>query len=594
MTLEILLTYLVIALALLAMAREWLAPDLVLVAALGVLIAAGVVELESALRGFAEPTLLALGSLFVVAAGLQHTGALRKAAHLLLGGARRESGALLRLTSAVAAGSAFLNNTPIVAMGIPATLSWTRQRGLLPSRFLIPLSYASILGGVCTLIGTSTNLVADGMLRARDMPGLGFFELSALGVPLALAGLAYLVFVAPRLLAERAHVDTAAERGTVARDIHLVRVPEGSRAVGRRIAEIDLGRPQLRLMRMVRADGAVVQIAPEAALRAGDRLTFRGDPSVMNETVRRIGLERVVTDRLPDQAEGADLCEAVVAEGSKLVGERVRDPHFVDRYDSVVLGVVRDGREVGDLEGLRLRPGDVLLLVARPEFGRNFADSRHLYLLSGREIEDRESDEGELWAPGQARIGLAILLGVVGLATFGVAHISVAALGGAVLMVVFRLLSASEARRSIDWSVLIVIGAAIGLGAALESSGGAALLAEGIAAAGAPLGPRGVLASLLVATMLLTLTITNNAAVAIVIPVAVELGSGQGLDTRPLVIAVTVGASLAFATPLGYQTNLMVYGPGGYGFGDFVRAGLPLQLLAVVLAVVLIPWIWPF
>lgn len=590
---EIAFTYLVVLAALFAMAKEWMPADLVLMVALGVLVAAGVVELDEALRGFADPTLLALAALFVVATGLRRTGVLRKAAHLLFGEGRNPRGVLLRLSTAAASSSAFLNNTPIVAMGIPAVLSWTRDRDLSPSRFLIPLSYASILGGLCTLVGTSTNLVADGMLRARGYEGLGFFELGAVGVPMALVGIAYLVLAAPGLLPDRANLETEVSEGTVARDIHLVRVPEESGAVGRLVAEAELGGSRLQLMRMVRADGTVVQVRPDARLRAGDRLTFRGDPVAMGETIQRLGLEGVPVQDLPDFADDADLREAVIAEGSELVGESVRNSEFVDRYDAVVLGVIRNGKQVQELDEVRLRPGDVLLLVARPEFARNFADSRHLYLLSGEEVESEELSDVPIWEPTRAKTGLAILGGVVALAVSGLAHISVAALGGAFLMVLLGFVSPSEARRSVDWSVLIVIGAAIGLGRALEASGGATLLAEGIAAAGAPLGPRGMLAALLVATMVFTLTITNTAAVAIVIPVAVAVGSAQGLALRPLVVTVTLGASLAFATPLGYQTNLMVYGPGGYSFNDFVRAGLPLQLLLGAVAVLLVPLIWP-
>ena len=593
MTLSIALTYGIILVALWAMAREWMPADLTLMAALGVLIAAGVVDLEDALQGFADPTLLALGALFVVASGLRLTGVLRKAADLLFGEETRERGVLLRLTSAAASSSAFLNNTPIVAMATPAVLSWTRDRPVSPAKLLIPLSYASILGGVCTLIGTSTNLVADGMLRSHGEEGLGFFELGAVGLPLAVVGIAYLVVAAPRLLHPGASVETEVSEGTVAGDIHLVRVPEDSRLVGQSLSDASLGLPDLQLVRMVRSDGTVATVAPDARILAGDRLTFRGRSRVMDEIVDRYGLAGEEVPELPGGAGEADLREAVVPEGSDLVGEALRDADFLDRFNAAVLGLVRNGRQVEDLRRIRLRAGDVLLLVARPGFGRSFADSRHLHLLAGDELAEEGRADVPLWQPTRARTGLAILGGVVVLATAGVVHISVAALGGAFLMVVLGLVSPAEARQSVDWSVLVVIGAAIGLGQALEASGGASLLAEGIARAGAPLGPRGILASLMAATMLFTLTITNNAAVAIVIPVALAIGGREGLDVRPLVVAVTIGASLAFATPLGYQTNLMVYGPGGYRFLDFLRAGLPLQLLLGVVAVLLIPWIWP-
>jgi len=594
MTPDILLTYAVIVAALVAMAREWLPADLVLLSAMGVLIAGGVVELEEALVGFAEPTLLALGSLFVMAAGLRQTGVLRRGADLLFGEGRRLRSVLFRLTGAASTGSAFLNNTPIVAMGIPAVLAWSRERQIPPSKLLIPLSYASILGGVCTLIGTSTNLVADGMLRERGMEGLGFFELGALGLPLAVVGLVYLVVVAPAILGERAHPDTEVMEGTVASDIHLMQVPEGSGVVGRSVAEAGLGKPELQLMRLIRSDGSLVHVTPDTPILAGDRLTFRGAPSDMATTAGRAELEAQEVADLPEFADEADLREAVIAPGSDLAGEELHNANFAERFAAVVIGVVRDGRQTPRLEGLNLRAGDVLLMVARPEFAHQFADSRHLHLLSGEDAEVESEAGVPLWQPTRARMGLAIMAAVVGLATFGVFHISLAALAGAILMVLMGFLSPAEARQAVDWSVLIVIGAAVGLGAALETSGGAAILAEGIVSMGQSFGPRGVLAALVAGTMLLTLTITNNAAVAILIPVAVAVASTQGIAARPLVVAVTVGASMAFATPVGYQTNLMVYGPGGYTFGDFVRAGLPLQIIMAAVSVLVIPWIWSF
>lgn len=593
MTFDIALTYLVILLALLAMSREWLPPDLTLMAALGFLVAAGVVDLERALLGFADPTILALGSLYVVATGLRLTGVLRRAAHYLFGEKRSERGVLFRLSSAAASSSAFLNNTPIVAMGIPAVLSWARDREVAPSKLLIPLSYASMLGGVCTLIGTSTNLVADGMLRSHGEEGLAFFELGALGLPLALVGVGYLVLVAPRLLRTGASLETEVSEGTVATDIHLIRVPAESRVVGMTVSDAGLGMPDLQLVRMVRKDGTVVQRTPDTLLQGGDRLTFRGSPRTMSQTADRFGLEGEEVEDLPDFAREADLREAVIPEGSDLVGEPLHHSEFLDRFAAVVLGVVRNRKQIEELEDLRLRAGDVLLMVARPQFGRIFADSRHLQLLAGEEVEAEDPSDVPLWKPTKARVGAGILAGVVALSASGLLHISLAALAGALLMVVVGLVTPAEARQAVDWSILVVIGAAIGLGRALEASGGATLLAEAIAAAGAPFGARGVLAALLAGTMIFTLTITNNAAVAIVIPVALAVAGAQELAVRPLVITVTVGASLAFATPLGYQTNLMVYGPGGYTFNDFVRVGLPLQLLLAALSVLIVPWIWP-
>jgi len=530
----------------------------------------------------------------VIASGLRQTGVLRRAAHLLFGAETRIRAVLLRLSAASASSSAFLNNTPIVAMGIPAVLGWTRDRDMQASKLLIPLSYASILGGVCTLIGTSTNLVADGMLREKGMAGLGFFELGALGLPLTLLGIGYLVIVAPRLLPDRVNVESPSRAGTLARDIHLSRVPAGSSAVGCSVRENRLNTPDLQLVRLVHEDGSVVQVTPDAVILEGDRLTLRGDVTAMRDAEARLGLEDVPVEHLPELTGAAELREGVVAEGSELVGDTIEHASFHERYGAAVLGVVRGDRQLDDIEGVRLRAGDVLLLVAPPDLDSSVSDPKNLHLLGGHEVEPEAFGDEALWQPTRAKVGTGILVVVVAVATAGILHISLAALGGALAMIVAGFVSPAEARRSIDWSVLIVIGAAIGLAAALDQSGAAALVAEGIVSLGEPFGPRGVLAALLVVTMVFTLTITNNAAVAIIFPVALAVASSHGVDARPLIVTVTVGASLAFATPLGYQTNLMVYGPGGYRFGDFVRVGLPLQISLAAVTVFLAPLIWPF
>lgn len=583
----------VVLVTLLLLAMEWLAPDLVLMAALGVVTAGGVLSPEEALQGFADPTVLAIGSLFVVAAGLRSTGALRRAAAFLLGKTRGFKTVLLRLTSATAVSSGFLNNTPIVAMGIPAVLSWSREHDVAPSKLLIPLSYASILGGVCTLIGTSTNLVSDGLLRSSGYPGLGFFELARVGVPLLGLGIVYLVFVAPRFLPDRARMEALEGSGSLARNIHFHRVPEGSLAEGRTVREAGVTTPDLQLVRLVRASGRVQQVHPRTTLRRGDRLTFRGDPNEMAATAARLHLEPndiVLGAHIDDLCE---LREVVIPEGSELTESKVSGINFPDRFGAVVLGVIRSGRRLDEVDDVVLRPGDSLFLATREGFIEAFEDSRDFYITGGSEVEP-DDDEVPVWRPTKAKAGTVILAGIVGLATSGVVHISVAALLGAITTVALGLVSPAEARRSIDWSVLLVIGAAIGLGAALRESGAAAILAEWIVTAGEPLGPHGILAALLVASMLFTLVITNNAAVAILFPVAISVAGEQSLDPRPFVVAVTLAASLAFSTPVGYQTNLMVYGPGGYRFSDFVKAGAPLQLVTALVAAVLIPFIWSF
>jgi di/tricarboxylate transporter len=290
---------------------------------------------------------------------------------------------------------------------------------------------------------------------------------------------------------------------------------------------------------------------------------------------------------------GSELREVVIPEGSILADDTVAHANFPGRYGARVVSIIRHGAELEkDPEKVILHRGDTLFLSGSPGFAEALQEEK-AFLMVGREMVGEKPAEEFPWRPSAAKVGLLVLALVVALATTGIMHISVAALLGAVAMVALKLVTPTEARRSVDWSVLIVIGAAIGLGHALETTGAAVWLGKGIVALGAPLGGMGILATTLLACMFFTLTITNTAAVALVFPVALSAATSQGLDPRPFVIAITVGASLAFATPLGYQTNLMVYGPGGYRFSDFVRAGLPLQLLLAVLSIILIPIIWP-
>ncbi|MDX1578483.1 MAG: SLC13 family permease, partial [Gemmatimonadota bacterium] len=523
------------------------------------------------------------------------SGALTRAGELLLGGAAHMRSALLRLTTTSAVASAFLNNTPIVAMGIPTVLSWAREReNVTPSKLLIPLSYASILGGLCTLIGTSTNLVADGLLRSGGYEGLGFFELALVGVPLGAVGIALLVTVAPRFLPEREELHTRREgegimRWSRGQADHVCRVPGDSPLVGRTVKEADLEAGDLDLVRISRESALLAPVSDDETLARGDYLTFRGDDEVMAKLVERYGLEAADPEhrlRGPFQ-----LREAVIPEGSPLAGELVEETEFPDRYGALVTGVFRHGSAVREEpDEIRLRPGDTLLLETTERFARAYASSPDFYLVGG---DLQEPEPFALWKPTQAQWGIAILVAVIALAVAGVTHISVAALGGAVVMVAAGFLPPGEAREAVDWSVLIVIGAALGIGEAMEASGAAELVGNGVVALGRPLGTLGVLAAVLFSCSLLTVLITNNAAVALLFPVAVSAAGSVGADPRPFVIAVTVAASLSFATPLGYQTNLMVYGPGGYRFMDFVRVGLPLQILIGVVAVLLIPLIWP-
>ncbi|MDX1647936.1 MAG: SLC13 family permease, partial [Longimicrobiales bacterium] len=557
MTFAAALTLIVLGLVLLGLMLEVLAPDFVLMAGLGVLIVGGVVDLQTALGGFANPTLLAIGSLYVVAEALRKSGALKRAGELLLGGTRQMRVALLRLTSTSAVASAFLNNTPIVAMGIPVVLSWTReQEDVTPSKFLIPLSYASIFGGLCTLIGTSTNLVADGLLRSGGHEGLGFFELARVGLPVGIVGIGLLVVVVPRYLPERSELHRRREEEGITRwsrgqADYVYRVPAGCEIVGLEIQDAKLDSEDLELVRISRESALLAPVSADETLEEGDYLTFRGDADAMERVAERCDLRSA--DPGHDLQGPFQLREAVLQEGSPLAGERVKDVNFPDRYGALVTGVFRHGSAVRkEPRDILLRPGDTLLLETTGGFARAYASSQDFYLVGGD--PEGELDSFIFWKPTRAKWGVAVLAAVIGLVVFDLVHISVAALGGATVMVATGFLTPGEARNAVDWTVLIVIGAALGIGSAMESSGAADLIGNGIVTLAEPYGPMIVLAAILFACSILTELITNNAAVALLFPVAISVAGSLEVDPRPFVIAVTVAASMSFATPLGYQT----------------------------------------
>jgi len=586
MTLAAGFTLLVVAVTVFFIARDTVSPDVVLGAALVALAASGVIDIETALSGFSNPAIATIAAMFIVAAGLQATGVLEVVSDRLFRGVETLTPALFRTTVSTAAISAFVNNTPVVAMAMPAVGSWSRRTRISPSKILIPTSYASILGGVCTLIGTSTNLVSDGLLRSHGLAGLDFFELARIGVPAAVIGIIYLVFVAPRLLPER--VTLRDLDGDLRRYTAEFEVIEPSVLTGKTVEQAGLRRlPGLFLVSIERETGTIAPVGPGVRLFPADRLTFAGVLETIVDLRKFRGLEPVAEEKRHERPGSAELHEAVVSQGSPLIGTSIRDANFRGRYNAAVIAVHRHGERIASRLGdIVLRPGDTLLVEAGPGFTRAFRDSRDFYLVS-------RVDESQPLRHDRMLASVAVLALVVITASLRVFPITIAALGGAILMVALRCLTPGEAKRAVDWSVLIMIGAALGIAQALESSGAAELIGSGIVAAGSGLGPIGVLAGVLIASMVLTELVSNTAAIALMFPIALSAAAQLGIDPRSFLIGATIAASFSFSTPIGYQTNLMVYGPGGYRFRDFTRVGVPLQLILLVLSIGLIPLIWP-
>lgn len=584
-----LLTLIVIACMFASLVFSRLPADVVFMGGLGVLLLSGVLTAKDALAGFSSPGMITVGLLYAVVAGLQEAGGLSWVSSHVLGRPSGHRLAQLRLMLPVAGLSAFLNNTPVVAMFIPVVTEWGRRIRIQPSQLLIPLSYASIFGGICTLIGTSTNLVVNGMVQARyDGMSIGMFEITRLGLPCALVGMAYVLLAGRRVLPNRRALDAVFENP---REYTLeMQIADDSPLVGKTIDAADLRHlPGCFLAELMRGSQILTAVQPDEVLQAGDRLVFVGNVDSMRELYNQRGLSASADSRFKLDAPRHERClvEAVVSNTCPLVGSSIRDGRFRSRYNAVVIAVARNGERVkGKIGDIVLRPGDTLLIESHAGFIPRQRDSRDFYLVSA--VENSTPHRFE-----KAPLAFGVLVLMVVAAASGFLSMLHAAMAAAGLMLLLRCCSPAQARRAIEWNVLVVIAAALGMGKALEVTGAAAALAGGV------LGMTGgspwlSLIVVYAATVFFTEIITNNAAAALIFPIA--MSTAERLDANPMtfVMCIMIAASASFATPIGYQTNLMVYGPGGYRFGDYLRFGIPLGLVIGLVAVVLAPLIWPF
>ncbi len=583
------LTLAVIAVMMLLLVSTRLAPDVILVGALTVLMVSGILSPGEALSGLGNPGLVTVGVLYAVVAGLTDTGAVQVFGSRLLGRPLNVTSALVRLMLPVTAMSAFLNNTPIVAMLVPVVEDWGKRAGIAVSKLMIPLSYAAILGGMCTLIGTSTNVIVYGLTQERDDIGsIGFFEVGAVGLPAAIVGVLYVLIAQKWLLPERR--SPLRDMGPTREYALEMLVEESSPLIGRSVEQAGLRNLPGAFLAEIDRDGTLIPaVAPTEVLRANDRLLFVGIVDSLVDLLRMRGLYPAPEQlfKLTAPRPERRIVEVVVAESCPLAGQTIREGRFRTRYDAVVIAAARGGRrlhsKIGDIE---LRAGDTLLLECRPSFAALQRNSKDFLLVS--EVQGANLPRHE-----RAWVAAAVLAGMVALATAEILSMVEAALVAAALMIATGCTTASSVRSSIDWSVLIVIGASIGIGQSLQVTGADRTIADTwIGAFGDH--PWLALLGVYVLTNVFTEVLTNNAAAVLIFPIAAATAENLGVSFEPFVFVIMMAASAGFATPIGYQTNLMVYGPGGYRFSDYVKFGLPLNVLIGAVTVALAPIIWPF
>ena len=590
MTPAIALTLLVVLGAVLTLSLTKLSQDLILVGGVVTLLCFRVVEPESAFSGFSSNGVITVAALYVVAEGVRQTGAVTALLKSVLGEPDSPLKAQTRVLVPAAAFSAFLNNTPVVAMYLPVLADWAKRLRLSVSHLYLPLSYATILGGLCTTIGTSTTVVVNDMLGTTEgQTKIGFFEIAWIGFPCAVAGLSFLLVASRVLLPERkpavSQFDNPREY-TIEMTVGL-----NSQLVGKTIQQAGLrSLPNLFLTEIERSGNKLLAVGPDEPLEANDILIFAGAVSSLVDLQKIPGLEPATTQvhKLDEPRIFRGLIEAVVSNTGPIVNQTIRESQFRTRYKAAVIAVARNGERLdGKLGDIRLQAGDTLLLEASPSFYELHRNSRDFFLVS--RVEDS--------APPRLERGwiarLIVLSMVVSFATTdwtGVAQVT-SALVAAGLMIFTRCVRTSEARKAVDLNVLVTMAAGIGLGHAMEDSGAASYLATTLVGSVAN-GPIAGLAIVSAVTFVLCNLITAKAAGVLMLPIALSTASALNCNATPFAVIVMIAAASSFATPIGYQTNLMVYGPGGYHASDFLRLGVPLSIVVWLVSLAVIPLVW--
>ncbi len=580
---EAVLTLMVVGLMFVLFVREIYPTEVVAIGGVAILLFLGLLPYDDALSVLSNPAPWTIAAMFLVMGALVRTGALEAFTQLAESYSSRPRVAIAALMAFVVLASAIVANTPVVVVMIPVFVQLARKLGINASRLLIPLSYGAIMGGTLSLIGTSTNLLVDGVARAQGLAPFSIFEVTPIGLVVVAWGMLYLVVVGRWLLPERdSMADMLSDRSKMKFFTEAV-VPPDSNLIGREVLDVQLfKREGVRLIDVVRGDQSLRRNLKEVVLQVGDIVVLRSQISELLSLQRTKSLKRV------DQISAVETTtvEALIAPGCKMVGRALGSMRLRRRYGVYVLAVHRRNQNIGrQLDETIVRVGDTLLLEGAPEDIRRLSQEM--------EMVDVTQPTGRAYRREQAPIAIGALLAIVGLAAFGVAPIFLLTVLAVAVVLWTRCIDADEAFSFVEGRLLTMIFAMLAVGAALEHSGAVELIVNAVAPFLQGLPPFFVIWSIYLLTSILTELVSNNAVAVVVTPIAIGLAQVVGIDPRPLVVAVMVAASASFATPIGYQTNMMVYGPGGYKFTDFMKVGIPLNLTMGLLVSACIPFIWP-
>jgi di/tricarboxylate transporter len=590
---DILIISVILLLTFYLLITEKISIDLTAIGIMVLLVLSKILSPQEAVSGFANRAVVTVAAMFVVSKGLMRTGGVEFLGREIIKLARGDCRlALIIILIFVAVASAFINNTPVVILFIPVIMSLCCEFGLSPSKFLIPVSYTSILAGTCTLIGTSTNIIISDLSVSYGYPGLAMFELSVIGVPLTIAGILLLYFFAPRLLPDLADPICGLGEGAHRRYLAELKIPLKSDLIGRSPGEIFKEKyPSIKVVELINKSHIYRPDRVRLTIAAGDMLLVKGS---LNDLVGILHNEKV---ELPSSEKGLVLgpqkdppivVELMISPHSSLRGQHLSQTDLAGNPEVNIIAVKRSNLHITErqIHDVRLRTGDILLVWCH--------ESRLKSIRSGTEYLVIEDVYEELVHKRKAWWSIVNFAGMVATATLGLADIMICALTAAFLMIATGCLQVRDAYRALQGDVLLLIAGTIALGLAMQKTGASLFYAQAFLNLFSGFSPTIILGAVIFFTSFCTQLLSNNATAVLLLPIAVSTAMGIGVDPQPFIIGICFGASACFATPMGYQTNLMVYGPGGYSFTDFMKLGVPLNIFVVVASTLLIPMVWPF
>lgn len=590
MSFEIGFVLIIVALMMAGLILELARPDLIVFGTLTILLLTGILTPEEALKGFSNQGMLTIALLFIVAGAIEKSGLVDQLTRKLLRKSKTPNQTLLKVLAPISSLSAFLNNTPIVVAFTPIIRKWCAEHSISPSKFLIPLSYATILGGTITLMGTSTNLVVHGLMLDFGLDGFSMFQLAIVGLPITIIGLLYIVTIGFKLLPNH-KVMTEMVNEQSREYLSEVLVEEDFPYTNQTIEQAGLRNLKgLYLIEVIRGKEKISPVKSTTKIKVGDRLIFTGLITTIAELQQMKGLRVAAgTDLTLDTLKNGNtqLVEAVVSHQSSLVHKKIRDTGFRSKFDAGVIAVHRHGERIKSKIGdIILKPGDTLLLICGYDFQFRVRQSNDFYVVTSLETPPCLEDQRKGW------FSIFTLITMILLVTFNILSMFKAMSLAVVILLLARVLTPEEAKRSVQFNILLLIASALGVGTALLKTGAAEWIANGLLSIMEPLGVIAVLTMIYILTNIFTEVITNSAAAAMMFPIGMEIANQMNLDPMAIAVLIAIASSASFATPIGYQTNLIVYGPGGYKFTDYVKIGLPLSIIVMMITIFIVNLVW--